>query len=433
MLFHMDPEKTRAEIEKWSKHDLANWDKYQAFLGGICDFWDKQVDNVPYNYIEKPTLTDKYQFLKNLIPRNLDVFKTSKFITSSVEANLNDWFESEILKGTLATDGIIGENLSIDHPSTGYVLLHHVMGALEEDKKGEWGYIEGGNGRLSQILSTSFKEMGGDIKLGSPVDKIIFDGKQSIGVRLQTGEIIEAKNILSNCTNQVTFEQLIKHPEDILSKQELNKIRSIEYNGACTKINIALKKLPKFKAFKDINIPLNELLQGTIHLNCESLETLKSCFHETRFNRISNSPFIDITIPSVVDPTLCPEGYYIMNALMQYTPYHPNMLTKQDKKSEIKHSMVREAFLETVNQYLEEPLDIHYMDILTPFDLERLLGMTEGNIFHGAIGLDNILFNRLSGKVGGIWLCGSSAHPGGGVMGAAGRQAALQVLRNGTF
>lgn len=122
-----------------------------------------------------------------------------------------------------------------------------------------------------------------------------------------------------------------------------------------------------------------------------------------------------------------------MNALMQYTPYHSNMHKKTDKRNEIKHSAVREAFLDTINEYLEEPLDIHYMDILTPFDLERLLGMTEGNIFHGAIGLDNILFNRLSGKVGGIWLCGSAAHPGGGVMGAAGRQAAMEVLRNGRF
>ena len=130
MLFHMDAEKTRSEIGKWSKHDLNNWDRYQTFLSGICEFWDRQVDSMPYNYIQNPTIGDKYQFLKNMLPRNLDVFKTTKFITSSVEANLNDWFESDILKGTLATDGIIGENLSIDHPSTGYVLLHHVMGAL---------------------------------------------------------------------------------------------------------------------------------------------------------------------------------------------------------------------------------------------------------------------------------------------------------------
>lgn len=139
---------------------------------------------------------------------------------------------------------------------------------------------------------------------------------------------------------------------------------------------MALKKLPKFKAFRNINLPLGELLQGTIHLNCESLDSLKECFDQTKSNRISNSPFIDLTIPSVMDRTLCPEGYFIMNALMQYTPYHSNMHKKHDKKHEIKHSMVREAFLDTVNEYLDEPLDIHYMDILTPFDLERLLGMT---------------------------------------------------------
>jgi len=137
----MDSAKTKAEIGKWSQRDLENWERYETFLGGICEFWDKQIDNMPYNYLQNPGVGDKYRFLKNMIPHNLDIFKTTKFITSSVEATLNDWFESEILKATLATDGVIGENLSIDHASTGYVLLHHVMGALEEDKKGQWGYI----------------------------------------------------------------------------------------------------------------------------------------------------------------------------------------------------------------------------------------------------------------------------------------------------
>jgi phytoene dehydrogenase-like protein len=125
-----------------------------------------------------------------MLPRSIDVFEVSKFITSSVEQSLNDWFESEILKGTLATDGIIGENLSIGDPATGYVLLHHVMGALEEERKGEWGYVEGGNGRLSEILRDIYLEKGGELRLNCAVDKILYDGKKPVAVRLADGEII---------------------------------------------------------------------------------------------------------------------------------------------------------------------------------------------------------------------------------------------------
>jgi phytoene dehydrogenase-like protein len=135
---------------------------------------------------------------------------------------------------------------------------------------------------------------------------------------------------------------------------------------------------------------------------------------------------MDFTIPSVFDRTLCPEGYHIMNCFMQYTPYHPN---NGDPTTPISHDLIKETFFSQLNEYLEEPLDIHFMDILTPFDLENLLDLTEGNIFHGSIGLENLFSNRLSGAVGGIWLCGSSAHPGGGVMGSVGKQVSERLLK----
>ena len=154
------------------------------------------------------------------------------------------------MKATLATDGIIGENLSIAHPTTAYVLLHHVMGEWEEGKKGEWGYVEGGNGRLSEILAKNAVDLGAEVRVNSKVDEILYDGTDSpVGVRLANGEIIESKAILSNCTNKVTFFNLVKNAEKYLPKNVFNKLKNIEYNGAATKINMALRKLPKFKAF----------------------------------------------------------------------------------------------------------------------------------------------------------------------------------------
>ncbi|XP_031472746.1 uncharacterized protein LOC116245227 [Nymphaea colorata] len=211
---------------------------------------------------------------------------------------------------------------------------------------------------------------------------------------------------MSNCTNKVTFFNLIKNSEKYLAKNVYNKLKNIEYNGAATKINLALRKLPKFKAFAGHKLQVENLLKGTIHVNSYSMDLLMDAYNQTKRNRISLTPFMDLTIPS-------------------YTPYHPN---NGELVTPISHDEIKRVFLEQINEYLEEPLDIHFMDILTPFDLENLLGLTEGNIFHGSIGLDNLFSNRVSGKVGGIWLCGSSAHPGGGVMGAVGKQVSQRIL-----
>lgn len=245
---------------------------------------------------------------------------------------------------------------------------------------------------------------------------------------MKNGETIESKIVLSNCTNRVTFFNLVKEPERILPRAAYNKLKNIEYNGAATKLNIALKKLPKFKAFKNHPLSAEQLLQGTIHINCETMDQLKLAYDQTLTSRMSMNPFMDITIPSIFDKTLCPEGYYIMNCFLQYTPYTSNNPFAKGSER-IPHSLIKEIFLSQINEYLEEPLDIHYLDILTPHDLEDMISLTEGNIFHGSIGVDNIFTNRISGSLGGIWLCGSSAHPGGGVMGAVGKMTAQQILK----
>lgn len=151
---------------------------------------------------------------------------------------------------------------------------------------------------------------------------------------------------MSNCTNRVTFFNLIKNAEEILPRPVFNKIKNIKYEGAATKINLALKKLPKFKAFKGHELTGEKLLQGTIHINSDSMQSLKNAFNQTKTSRISSNPFLDLTIPSVLDKTLCPEGYHIMNCFMQYTPYHPN--GGGDSKP-ISHNLIKEIFLAEVN------------------------------------------------------------------------------------
>ena len=160
-------QKNIKEIAKFSKKDAAKWKEYIKFLDAICDFWDKRIESIPYNFIENPSWKDRFSFAKSLILKGVKPFDLSNFVTSSVENILNKWFESEILKATLATDGIIGENLPISSNSTAYILLHHVMGELIEGRKGDWGYVEGGNGKLSEILATSAKSYGVTIQTDS--------------------------------------------------------------------------------------------------------------------------------------------------------------------------------------------------------------------------------------------------------------------------
>ena len=222
-----DIAKTKKEIAKFSKADAEKWEEYNQFLNAVCDFWDKRIESIPYNFIENPTLKDRFLFVKSLILRGVKPFDLSNFVTSSVENVLNKWFESDILKATLATDGIIGENLPITSNSTAYILLHHVMGELVEGKKGDWGYVEGGNGKLSEILAGSAKAYGTTIRTDCEVKQIIYEDNKPIGVELANGETILATNILSNCTHDVTFRKLIPNADRILSKDLLNKIKSI--------------------------------------------------------------------------------------------------------------------------------------------------------------------------------------------------------------
>lgn len=177
----------------------------------------------------------------------------------------------------------------------------------------------------------------------------MFDGKKPVGVKLTNGQIVEAKQILSNCTNRVTFFDLIKNSEEILERKTYNKLKNIEYNGAVTKLNIALKSLPKFKAFKNHELQADKLLQGTIHINCENMQSLKTAFNQTKTSRISSTPFMDITIPSIFDRTLCPEGYHIMNCFLQYTPYIPNTATIPKGFNPISHNLIKETFLNQIN------------------------------------------------------------------------------------
>lgn len=356
-------------------------------------------------------------------------------LTAPATKVLDKWFESEPLKACLAMDSIIGATVSPSTPGSAYVLLHHVMGELE-GRKSAWAYVEGGMGKLSQAIADSATSMGTTVLTNKPVKSFLLQGESKTavsGVVLEDGTEIKADIVLSNATPKITFLDLL--PKGVLSEELHKDISCFSYDSPVTKINVAVDKLPNFLAQPNKeNGEASDHHRCTIHINTESMATIEKAYTDCLQGRPSDRPLIEMCIPSSLDPTLAPPGCHVLSLFIQYTPYHLKDGTWTDEK--------RNAYADKVFDSIEEyapgfKSSVVGRDILTPPDLEKTFGLTGGNIFHGAMSLDQLYFARpvqaLSNyrtPVKGLYLCGSGTHPGGGVMGASGRNAANTVLRD---
>ncbi|XP_054456352.1 pyridine nucleotide-disulfide oxidoreductase domain-containing protein 2 [Anoplopoma fimbria] len=427
------------EISKFSKKDAQAFQDYNAHLEKLAGAIHPLLDAPP---VDIPGLTSgstmkRLAAAKTLMPivkcglklgRNIPDFY--EIITAPIMKILNRWFESEPLRATLATDAVIGAMTSPSNPGSGYVLLHHVMGELEKEK-GSWGYVEGGMGGVSEAIARSARSYGVDIFTEKEVEQVLVgsDGAAK-GVVLKDGTEIHSKVVLSNATPHVTFKNLT--PQAALSAEFIKAVNQIDYTSPVTKINVAVDKLPNFLASPTPDDKPGPHHQCSIHLNCESVDLLETAYKEAMNGRPSARPMLEMTIPSVLDPTLAPPGCHVVSLFTQYTPYHieGREWTNQD----------REAYADTAFDWVEQyapgfKKSVVGRDILAPPDLERIFGLTGGNIFHGSMSLDQLYLARplpfLSDyrtPIKGLYLCGSGCHPGGGVMGSPGWNAALTVM-----
>ncbi|XP_068221453.1 pyridine nucleotide-disulfide oxidoreductase domain-containing protein 2-like [Palaemon carinicauda] len=345
---------------------------------------------------------------------------------------LDSWLESEPLKCTLATDSVIGAMISPSTPGSGYVLLHHVM--AQYGGLGSWGYPEGGMGGVTEAMARAASEVGADIFVNQPVKSILLGTKdEAVGVETEEGNYIYAKTILSNATADTTFLKLL--PSGSLPKEYEASIKALNYTSPVCKINVALKALPNFKA--NPNVGENTIMphhRCTIHLNCEKTELLEEAYMQAIHGRIPDNPMIELTIPSSCDPTLAPSGCHVALFFTQYVPYSGD--DGRPWSEDLKKEYAKKVF-STVDEYAPGFTDsIIGYEVLPPPELEKIFGLTGGNIFHGAMSLDQLLISRPSSlqpspftPISGLLLCGAGAHPGGGVMGAPGRLAALSALK----
>ncbi|MER8777778.1 NAD(P)/FAD-dependent oxidoreductase [Mesorhizobium sp. M0977] len=322
--------------------------------------------------------------------------------------------------------GIIGTALGPMSPGTAYVLLHHYMGEVD-GSVGAWGYARGGMGAVTEALAASFQASGGTIRTGAEVDHVLIRRGKANGVVLAGGEEIYGKPVVSNADVKRTFLKLVEEKE--LPEIFLRRVRNFKIRGSSGKVNIALDSLPEFPALpKD-----SPVYCGDMHFT-DSIERMERAYDDWKAGRWSADPFLDMVIPTTLDPTMAPPGKHFMSCFVQYAP------PKVDGRgwTDADRDGFAESVIAQISDYSPGFRDrIVHMEVRTPREIEAEVGLTEGNIFQGELTFDQLLFNRpvpgyaqYRSPVDGLYICGSSTHPGGGVMGAPGRNAAAEILRD---
>jgi phytoene dehydrogenase-like protein len=343
----------------------------------------------------------------------------------SIAEYLENYFENETILAHYSGGSIIGTGLGVYSPGTAYVLLHHAMGEVDGNI-GAWGFARGGMGAISGALASALRSYGGEIRTNAEVSRILVSGKRARGVVLSSGEAITARVVVSNLDARRTYTKLFDETD--VPPPLLKRARQFKIRGSSGKLNIALDGLPSFPALPEGS----PLTRGHMHFT-DTLMRLEKAYDDWKDDRWSEDPYCDMLIPSQYDPTLAPPGKHMMTVFVQYCPVEPEGGWTDEKRDRFGR-----VVLDQIADYSPDfkSLLLH-AEVRTPRELEVEVGLTEGNIFQGELTFDQLLFNRpfpgyaqYRGPVRGMYMCGSSTHPGGGVMGAPGTNAAREILHD---
>jgi phytoene dehydrogenase-like protein len=353
------------------------------------------------------------------------LYEFIRFFTMSIAEYLENYFENETVLAHYSGGSIIGTGLGVYSPGTAYVLLHHAMGDVDGNV-GAWGFARGGMGAVSGAIASALRAYGGEIRNAAEVDRIVVSGRRVSGVRLRSGEEIRAKIVVSNLDARRTITNIMD--ENDVPPALLERARHFKIRGSSGKLNIALDGMPTFPALPSDS----PLTLGHMHFS-DTLERLERAYDDWKDDRWSADPYTDTLIPSRYDPTLAPPGKHMMSVFVQYCPVEPDGGWTEEKRHRFGQTVI-----DQIAEYSPDFKDlILHAEIRTPRELEDEVGLTEGNIFQGELTFDQLLFNRpfpgyaqYRGPVKGMYMCGSSTHPGGGVMGAPGANAAREILRD---
>ncbi len=426
-----DQAMTLREIAKFSQHDAENYPKYEAMLTRVADFLEPMLGQTPPDPFSN-RIGDLWKLAKTGWGfRGLGrttATEAIEILTGAARPILDRWFESEQLKSTIATDAVIGAFAPPSHPGTAYVLFHHVMGECN-GVRGVWGYVRGGMGTISNSIAAAARQYGAEIRTGSPVGRILVKDGRATGVALNDGTEFHAKRVISGADANVTFVKLMDAAD--LPADFLAQVKRIDYSSATVKINVALSEPPQFTALPGTGI--GQQHHGTMHV-CPDMDYIERAYDDAKYGKPAANPMLECTMATALDNTLAPPGQHILSMFVQYAPYELKGTTWDAERDRF-----ADRCFDVLNEYAPNfKASVLHRQVIAPPDMERLWGITGGNIMQGAMSLSNMYslrpapgYANYRTPVKGLYMCGAATHPGGGVMGACGHNAAREILRDG--
>ncbi|MSP88200.1 MAG: NAD(P)/FAD-dependent oxidoreductase [Alphaproteobacteria bacterium] len=428
IFFYDDLKKTCAEIARFSPKDA---EIYPAFDRELQDaarivrelFWVTPPNPVGRRWKD---IKETAQLLWRFRKIGGRLFRFADLLTQSVGDYLDGWFESDAIKTVLAYYAGIGTFVGPRSPGSAYVLLHHMLG--EHSGAGGWGFVRGGMGAISNAIAGAAREKGAVIRTDAAISGVIVEGGRAVGVRLVNGEEVRGRVVASNADAKTTFLKLVdrRHlPDEFVT--DIGRYRTF---SAAFKINLAMEEPPRYTAFDAKRAGFD--YPTYVHI-APSMEYLERAYDDAKYGGFSRRPFMTPVVPSIVDDSLAPKGKYVVNLFGGHAPYE-----LKGTNWEAERDRLFDTVIDTLAEYAPNVKDaIIHKQVLTPVDLEAKFGLPQGHIFHGELALDQIFMMRpvpgyadYRSPVPGLYQCGSSTHPGGGVSGLPGHNAAREILRD---
>ncbi|MDB6046876.1 MAG: NAD(P)/FAD-dependent oxidoreductase [Gammaproteobacteria bacterium] len=425
--------RTAAEVAKFSARDAARLDDYSERLGAVADVLRDLVLETPPNAVEGswrmalPELLRAAQVGGKL--RKLDMTMRRELLNlfaTSAGDYLDGWFESDPIKAVYGFDGIVGNYASPYTPGSAYVLLHHVFGEVN-GKKGAWGHAMGGMGAITQAMSKSAQARGAVIRVSTPVREVIVEGNRAVGVITEAGETIRAAAVISNLNPKLLYLKLLA--ANTLPDEFRERIGRWRCGSGTFRMNVALAELPDFNCLRGKALADHHSAGIII---APTLSYMEQAYFDARSSGWSRKPIVEVVIPSTLDDSLAPAGQHVASLFCQHVaPQLPN-----GESWDTHREAVADLMIDTVNAYAPNfKAAVLGRQIMSPLDLERTFGLVGGDIFHGALSLDQMFSARpmlghgnYRGPLQGLYMCGAGTHPGGGVTGAPGHNAAREII-----
>ncbi|MGA1987445.1 MAG: NAD(P)/FAD-dependent oxidoreductase [Candidatus Sulfotelmatobacter sp.] len=423
---YQDAKRSAQAIAAFSQKDAAKYPEFEQSLGKIGKVIGEALATTPPD-IDHPSSGDLWSMLKTgRAIRKLgkkDMFRLLRWGPMAVADLASEYFETELLRAVIAARGVFGTFLGPWSAGSALVLL--IRAAADPHPAGSACFAAGGMGAVTRAMASAAKAAGAEIRTGAEVSEIRVQNGAATGVLLSTGEEIQARAIISNADPKRTLLKLTDPTH--LSPDFVQKLQHYRGNGTVAKVNLALSSLPNFTALKSGD---SAALKGRIHIGHE-IDYLERAFDESKYGNFSRQPYLEVAIPSLTDPTLAPEGKHVISIYMQYAPYKLKGSWEEQRES------LGQTVIQTLAQYAPNlPELILARQIITPLDLEEKYGLTGGQIFHGELALDQFFtmrplldWARYRTPIQNLYLCGSGTHPGAGLTGGSGANAAREILK----